>query len=84
MADKVTKKSLQLEVFELVEKYSSQKDLKLTNSTSIDGIGINSLDLLEIVFRLEESHGMAISDLDVGGVKTLGEIIDIAHDAIKA
>lgn len=75
----ISRDDLQQEIHALVHKYSNKDDLTVENAMAINQLGIDSIDLMEIVFRLEETHGVEIDDLALGGTKTLGDIIDLAE-----
>ena len=74
---------LQAEIYSLIQKYSTHEDLKLSDAAEVETLGVDSIDLMEIVFRLEETHGVEIDDLGMEGVKTLGDIVDLAVANLK-
>ena len=69
---------LRVEIYSLIQKYSTHEDLNLSDAAEVETLGVDSIDLMEIVFRLEETHGVEIDDLGMEGVKTLGDIVDLA------
>ena len=69
---------LRVKIYSLIQKYSTHEDLNLSDAAEVETLGVDSIDLMEIVFRLEETHGVEIDDLGMEGVKTLGDIVDLA------
>ncbi len=71
------------EIITLVRQHALNTDLEYEKSTRIEALGVDSIDLMEILFRLEESHGVAISPLGLQGKQTLGEVVDYALTKIS-
>lgn len=44
--------------------------------TTIEELGADSLDLVEMIMNLEEEFGIQIEDEDMDDLKTVGDIID--------
>jgi acyl carrier protein len=49
---------------------------KLTREASLADLGISSLDLISLLFQLEESYGVVIEEGDMPEMATLGEMVD--------
>jgi acyl carrier protein len=49
---------------------------KLTREASLSDLGISSLDVISLLFQLEESYGVVIEEGDMPQMATLGEMID--------
>lgn len=82
MAD-VTRDVVQAEIYELIRKYSVADDLDLSDASEVGTLGVDSIDLMEIVFRLEEKFGSEIDDTGMETVKVLGDIVDLALSTIQ-
>lgn len=82
MAD-VTRDVVQAEIYELIRKYSVADDLDLSDASEVETLGVDSIDLMEIVFRLEEKFGSEIDDTGMETVKVLGDIVDLALSTIQ-
>lgn len=82
MAD-VTRDVVQAEIYELIRKYSVADDLDLSDASEVETLGVDSIDLMEIVFRLEEKFGLEIDDTGMETVKVLGDIVDLALSTIQ-
>jgi acyl carrier protein len=80
----VTRDTVQTEIFDLVRKYSLSKQLELTDASEVETLGVDSIDLMEIVFRLEEKFGAAIDDSGLENLPKLGDLVDLAHRAIPS
>ena len=49
----------------------------ITMQTSfIDDLEADSLDLIELVMAIEEEFGLSIEDQDVGDIKTVGDVVN--------
>ena len=40
----------------------------------LDKLGIDSLSFIEFMFKVEEEFGVSVSDEDLKGIKTLGDL----------
>lgn len=79
----VTREIVQDEIYELIRKYSVADDLDLSDTSEVETLGVDSIDLMEIVFRLEEKFGSEIDDTGMETVKVLGDIVDLALSTIQ-
>ncbi|MDD2227420.1 MAG: acyl carrier protein [Clostridia bacterium] len=43
----------------------------------IEDLGADSLDIVELLMKLEEEFGISIPDEDTSKMKTVGEILDV-------
>ena len=50
---------------------------EITESTTLDDLGVDSLDAVEIIMELEDEFGIEIPDDEVENVKTVGDIVKI-------
>ncbi len=80
----VTRDALFVEIGTLIEQHSIKSDISLSNETKLVELGVDSIDLMEIIFRLEEKHGVAIEPSGMKGRKTVGEVVDYAFQVIAA
>lgn len=55
--------------------FAPEKNLKLD-------LGLDSLDVAEIVYELEQSFCVSISDESAGKIQTISDIVDFVHDRI--
>jgi acyl carrier protein len=47
---------------------------KLDPQAPLDTLGIDSLSFIEFMFKVEEEFGVSVSDQDLKGIKTLGDL----------
>ena len=60
----------------LSEQFDVEED-KITPETSIiNDLGADSLDVVELIMSLEDAFGVAISDEDAAQLYTVGKIVD--------
>ena len=48
-------------------------------TSTMQNLGADSLDLVEIIMKLEESFGVEIADADVAHLNTVQEFVDYIH-----
>lgn len=53
---------------------------KLTPEATLESLGIASLDIISIVFALEERFGLVLEQSDLEGVQSLGQLVDLILD----
>jgi len=59
-------------------------DDPLEPETELEALGFDSLDALNIVFALEETFGISLSDDEVRGGRTLGRMVEIVEGHLKS
>ncbi len=59
---------------ELAAKEFSLDTEKLDPKAPLDTLGIDSLSFIEFMFKVEEEFGVSVSDQDLKGIKTLGDL----------
>ena len=57
---------------------------KLDATASLDTLGIDSLSFIEFMFKVEEEFGVAVSDDDLKGIKTLADLERHVASALAA
>jgi acyl carrier protein len=73
------------EVAGLIRKEIRRKlpdDQVLDASTVLDDLGMSSLEIAEVVFSLEEEHDIEFDETKAADVKTLGDVVALANDAL--
>ena len=58
----------------IADKLSVNEDEITMESTFIDDLGADSLDIVELIMALEEELEMEIPDEDAEGFKTVGDV----------
>lgn len=60
----------------IVEQLGLEEEVKLMSDTSLmDDLGADSLDVVEVVMALEEEFDVEIPDEDAEGIETLGQAV---------
>ena len=69
--------SIEQRVKAIVAEQLGVKEEEVTNDSSfVDDLGADSLDIVELVMELEEEFDVQIPDTDAEKIKTVGEAID--------
>lgn len=59
-------------------------DATIGPGTVLKDLGLSSLQLADIVFTLEERHGVEFDVSKAADVKTVGQMIELANEALPA
>ena len=55
----------------------------LTDDARLDDVGISSVDMVQVIFAIEEEYGISIGDGDIGlEIETVGEVTDAVAKVI--
>ncbi len=57
-------------------------DMTLDENTQLDDLGLSSLQISDIVFTLEETHMVEFDASRAADVKTIGDVVAVANEAI--
>ena len=60
----------------LAQQFEVDPDSITADTSLIDDLGADSLDVVELSMSLEDSFGVAISDEDAAQLYTVGKIVD--------
>ena len=60
----------------IADKLSVNEDEITMESTFIDDLGADSLDIVELIMALKEELEMEIPDEDAEGFKTVGDVVE--------
>ncbi len=72
-------------IFRDTVKLEPEKIDALTTGTHLrDDLELDSLDMIEVVYELEEKFDVQIPEERVKEIQTFGEIIDGLHEALTA
>lgn len=65
------------------QELNIQKDkIKLESRLSED-LGLDSIDAVELIMKLEEDYNISISDDEIKNVKTVSELVDYVNKLVK-
>ena len=76
---------LAAETIELIKAHAGPEAGEITTATELDTLGIHSLELTEIIFDLEEKHGIEIEMNTVdawNNLRTIGDIVTAVRTLI--
>jgi len=76
------------EIFEKIKNIIVEQlqvsDTNITEDSSfIDDLGADSLDLVELIMALEEEFGIEIPDTDAEKVVTVGDVVNYIKENVK-
>ena len=60
----------------ILEQFMADEDSITIQTSFIDDLEADSLDLIELVMAIEEEFGLSIEDQDVGDIKTVGDVVN--------
>ena len=64
----------------IVEQLGVAEDAVTQESSFIDDLGADSLDIVELIMALEEEFDIEIPDSDAEKVVTVGDVVDYIKD----
>lgn len=67
----------------LVDELGIKADLITMEATLSDDLGINSLELADLVYKCEESFDIVIDDDALSGLLTVGDVVNYIESAKK-
>ena len=56
---------------------------EITEDTAFADLGIDSLDITEVVMKVEDEYGITLQEDDAFNVKTVGDVVKLVEDKIK-
>ena len=66
----------------IMDQLAVEDDAIKMETSFIDDLGADSLDIVELVMALEEEFDMEIPDADAEKVVTVGDVVDYIKDSI--
>ena len=67
----------------VAEQLGIAKDTITVESSIIEDLGADSLDVIEMLMTLEDEYGITIPDEEISTVKTIGQICDVIQKCKK-
>lgn len=77
-------KATESELLDLIAKEAIIDRDKLVREATLEDLGISSLDVISMLFELEEKYGVVIEEGDMPQMSTLGEMSDFLLSRINA
>jgi acyl carrier protein len=59
------------------------KDVQIGESTRLDELGLSSLQVSEIVFTLEDEHGVEFDPAKAADAQTLGDLLALSNEVLE-
>ncbi|WP_342269002.1 phosphopantetheine-binding protein [Spiroplasma endosymbiont of Aspidapion aeneum] len=71
-----------MEMIDKIKKALKDKGVKIavSKNSNVKELGIDSLDLMDLVLLLEEDEGVQIPDSTLTEIKTIGDLIKAVED----
>ena len=66
----------------IIEEITGLDAEEITIEATLDDLGLDSLDVVEIIMASEDEFDITIEDDALTGVKTLGDVVDIITDLV--
>lgn len=64
-------------VIDIIKEQLNIDDVEITEETSFkDDLGVDSLDLLELVMAFEEEYNIELDPEELEGISTVGDIVE--------
>ena len=76
--------SLEQDLIDLVAKEALVDVEKLKKDSTLEEIGLDSVDLVSVVFAVEDKYGVTIGENDLEKSATLGQMLDLIQAKIAA
>jgi acyl carrier protein len=77
------RKELGVVLGELVEAETGEKCPKMDDSTDLrHGLNLDSLDMVTLVFRIENRLGIEIKGEELGGLANVGDLLDLLEEKL--
>ena len=67
----------------IAEKLNVDQDEIKLESSIVDDLGADSIDLIELIMNLEEEYGISISDEEAVKLKTVGDVVDFINSQVE-
>jgi acyl carrier protein len=77
-------KATESELLDLIAQEAVIDREKLIRDASLEDLGVSSLDVISMLFELEERYGVVIEEGDMPQMSTLGEMVDFLLQRINA
>ena len=72
------------ELLVVVNEDMAGREAEILDDTSLrDGLGLDSLQVTELLFEIEEGFGARISDEEAMNLRTVGDLLTIIENKLK-
>ncbi|HEX2132329.1 MAG TPA: acyl carrier protein [Actinophytocola sp.] len=59
------------------------KDTQIDENTRLDSLGLSSLQISEVVFTLEDEHGVEFDPARAANAQTLGDLLALGNSVLE-
>lgn len=77
-------KATEDQLLDLISEEAIIDRAKLARTATLGDLGISSLDVITMLFELEERYGVVIEEADMPRMETLGDMVDFLLSRINA
>jgi len=70
------------EVINIIAAYKSLSPESITLSTSLEELGLNSLDAVTIAFDIEEALGITMNEGELMSLNTISDIVKLVESVV--
>jgi acyl carrier protein len=74
--------SLDAELIDLISKEALVDVEKLKKDASLEEIGLDSVDMVSVIFAIEDKYGVSIGENDLEKSATLGQMLTLIETKI--
>ncbi len=74
--------SLEAELIDLIAKEALVDVDKLKKDATLEEIGLDSVDMVSVIFALEDKYGVTIGENDIEKSATLGQMLTLIETKI--
>ena len=67
----------------VVEQLDVEEDIVTLDSSIIDDLNADSLDIVDMVMTIEEEFDIEVPDEEIENMKTIGDIVKFVEDQAK-
>jgi acyl carrier protein len=76
-------KATESELLDLIAQEAIVERAALAREATLADLGISSIDVLSMLFELEEKYGVVIEEADMPEISTLGQMVDFLLERIN-
>jgi acyl carrier protein len=76
MAETQSKEQIEQRVIDALVEFGEERE-KVTPEARFEDLEVDSLDLVELAQIAEDDYGVELSDADLEGLETVGDVIEL-------
>ncbi|MBE6871300.1 MAG: acyl carrier protein [Ruminococcaceae bacterium] len=66
----------------IVAEQFSVDESEITENTTFEDLGADSLDVVELIMAVEEEFDVQVADEDAEGIETIGDVVNFLRDKV--